>query len=96
MLSSCQAHPLTVSGAGVWQLLHENRHRFVQAVSDTAGTMGSLVLKGPVVLADAGQYGSTAGWSVVLAPIRAAAVLALRAVGRCVAAAARPKTGMLP
>jgi len=44
----------------------------------------------------ASQYGSTAGSSVVLAPMRAAAVLPLRAAGRCVAAAARPKAGMLP
>jgi hypothetical protein len=42
------------------------------------------------------QYVSTAGSSVVLAPMRAAAVSAFRAVGRCLAAAARPKTGMLP
>jgi hypothetical protein len=32
----------------------------------------------------------------VLAPMRAAAVSAFRAVGRCLAAAARPKAGMLP
>jgi predicted dehydrogenase len=44
----------------------------------------------------AGQYGSTAGSSVVLAPMRAAAVLPLRAAGRWVAATARPKAGMLP
>jgi hypothetical protein len=43
-----------------------------------------------------GQYGATAGSSVVLAPMRAAAVLPLRAAGTCEPAAARPKTGMLP
>ena len=42
------------------------------------------------------QYGSTAGASVVLAPMRTAAVSAFRPMGRCRAAAARPKTGMLP
>jgi hypothetical protein len=47
-------------------------------------------------IAGSGQYGATAGSSVVLAPMRVAAVLPLRAAGRCVAAAARPKTGMLP
>jgi hypothetical protein len=44
----------------------------------------------------AGQYGATAGSSVLLAPMRAAAVLPLRAAGTCVPAAARPNTGMLP
>jgi diamine N-acetyltransferase len=42
------------------------------------------------------QYGSTAGSSAALAPIRAAAVLAFWAVGKDLAAAARPKTGILP
>ena len=42
------------------------------------------------------QYGSTAGSSVALAPMRAAAVLAFWAVGKGLAAAARPKTGILP
>lgn len=42
------------------------------------------------------QYGSTAGSSVALAPMRAAAVLAFWAVGNGLAAAASPKTGILP
>jgi hypothetical protein len=39
----------------------------------------------------ASQYGATADSPVVLAPMRAAIVLPLRAAGTCVPAAARPK-----